>query len=102
MGLFGARAEFRRGGSWRGVGCVGLVLVALGGSASGLGGKPKVVLTPWERAVRARAGFEAELAETHTKASRTRAVMDEFRAIYHDAPERRACGGGGRRRRWAA
>jgi N-acetylmuramoyl-L-alanine amidase len=47
--------------------------------------KRAVALSPWEKAVAARAEFEASPADEHTKATYTH-VMDGFRAIYHDDP----------------
>jgi N-acetylmuramoyl-L-alanine amidase len=79
---------------------VGLVCAGLGfglgfglSSAQALGwappnrAKPRrpAVLSAWERAVRARAEFQAQPAGTHTRTGYTR-VMDGFRAVYHDAP----------------
>ena len=83
MGLF----RQNRGAVWRGVFCVGLVCVCAGAGESQNRGKARraVELTPWEQALKARDEFEAEPAGTHTKASFGK-VLDEFRAIYHDAP----------------
>jgi N-acetylmuramoyl-L-alanine amidase len=39
----------------------------------------------WEKAVRARAAFEAEMPGTHTRAEYEH-VLDAFRAIYHGSP----------------
>ena len=49
------------------------------------GARPVRGMSAWEVAVRDRAGFEAELAGTHTPAEYTK-VLDEFRAIYHGDP----------------
>ncbi len=49
------------------------------------GARPVRGMSAWDVAVRDRAGFEAEIAGTHTPAEYTR-VLDEFRAIYHANP----------------
>jgi N-acetylmuramoyl-L-alanine amidase len=81
MGFFSQRKRICGGGVWgvvvlAGCGCVGAGAQAVA---------HRVSSGAWDRAVAARAAFEAEPVGTHTKAEYAE-TMDGFRAIYHGDP----------------
>jgi N-acetylmuramoyl-L-alanine amidase len=78
MGFLWQRLVARR----RGAVCFGVGALFCVGSAMGAGQNGG---SAWQAAVAARQAFEAEPAGEHTKAEYS-AVMDDFRAIYHDNP----------------
>jgi N-acetylmuramoyl-L-alanine amidase len=81
MGFFSQRKSRLGCGVWGAVVLAGCGCVGVGAQAVAHG----VANGAWDRAVAARATFEAEPAGTHTKAEYAE-TMDGFRAIYHGNP----------------